>query len=158
MGYDYTVYFQDLLERMDAALAVEFRPVLLDGVEPKLNDCHGNVDCWVTNHPETRAVRGWLFWPPDAAGRYLFMAHSVVEEKCELFDITPIDRNTPRDTLVFLKHLGTEEDFKAIRTICSQVLYPPMTQEEWRESQSPGPDETEIDEAFNPEMEMPGPF
>jgi hypothetical protein len=39
------------------------------------------------------------------------MAHSVVDENGQLVDITPLDPNTPREGLVFLKHLGTEEDF-----------------------------------------------
>jgi hypothetical protein len=141
MGYDYTAYFQQLRERVNSAVAVPFREVQLNGCEIKLNDCHGNVDRWVKNHPEAKAVRGWLFWPSDGVGRYTFMAHSVVDENGQLVDITPLDPNTPREGLVFLKHLGTEEDFSAMKTRCPRVLYPPFTQDEWRDSQLPAAEE-----------------
>jgi len=49
---------------VNSAVTVPFREVQLNGGEPKLNDCHGNVDCRVKNHSETKAVRGWLFCPP----------------------------------------------------------------------------------------------
>jgi hypothetical protein len=59
------------------------------------------VACWIENHPETKAVRGWLFWLPNDAGQYNFMAHSVVDENGQLVDITPFDPNTTREGLVF---------------------------------------------------------
>lgn len=135
MGYDYTAYSQQLLERVNSALTVRFREVQLSEGETKLNDCHRNVDCWVENYPETMAVRGWLFWPPNLAGQYTFMAHSVLDENGQLVDITPLDPNTPREGLVFLRHLGTEEDFSAMKQRCSTVLYPPPSYDEWHESQ-----------------------
>jgi hypothetical protein len=99
-----------------------------------LNDCHGNVDRWIESHPGTKVVRGWLFWPPDAAGRYRFIAHSVVDENGDLVDITPIDPNTLRQGLRFLRHEGTEKDFESMKIVCSEVLYPPMTIEELQAS------------------------
>jgi hypothetical protein len=137
MGYDHTAYFQRLLERVNSAVTVRFREVELREGEIKLNDCHRNVDRWIENHPETKAVRGWPFWPANEAGRYTFMAHSVVEENDQLFDITQLDPNTPREALVFLRHLGTEEDFSAMKTPCATVLYPPFNYDEWHESQLP---------------------
>jgi len=71
--------------------------------------------------------------PPHGASQYTFMAHPVVDE---LVDITPLDPNTPREGLVFLKHLGKEEDFSAMKMTCSVVLYPPATFDEWRENQA----------------------
>jgi hypothetical protein len=136
MGYDYTHYFQQIRERVNSAVTVPFREVQLNGGEPRLNDCHRNVDCWIKNHPEAKAVRGWLFWPQNGAGQCTFMAHSVVDENGELVDITPLDPNTPREGLVFLKHVGTEEDFSAMKKTCSVVLYPPATFDEWRENQA----------------------
>jgi hypothetical protein len=144
MGYDYTAYFQQLRERVNSAVRVPFHEVQLKGEEPRLNDCHRNVDCWVKNHPETKAVRGWLFWPPNEAGQYTFMAHSIVDENGQLVDITPLDPNTRREGLVFLKHLGTEEDFSVMKTPCSRVLYPPFTYDEWHDSQLPV-----VEEAMN---------
>jgi hypothetical protein len=75
------------------------------------------------------------FWPPGLAGHYTFMAHSVLDEKGQLVDITPLDLNTPREGLAFLRHLGTEEDFSAMKTPCSIVLYPPFSYDEWHDSQ-----------------------
>ena len=49
---------------------------------------------------------------------------------------TPLGPNTPREELVFLKHLGVEEDFSAMKTTGSVVLYPPVTFDEWRENQA----------------------
>lgn len=129
---------------MNSAVTVPFRKVKLNGREIKLNDCHGNLDAWVKNQPETRPVRVWLFWPPNEAGQYTFMAHSVVDENGQLVDITPLDPNTPREGLVFLKHPGTEKDFSVIKTTCSWVLYPPFTQDEWQQGQFPT-----LDEAMN---------
>lgn len=51
------------------------------------------------------------------------MAHSVVDGNGDLVDITPLDPNTPREGLVFQKHLGTEEDFSAMKISCSRDLY-----------------------------------
>jgi hypothetical protein len=132
MPSDYSGYFQQLFERVNSAVKVPFREVRADGWEPKLGDCHRNVDFWVTQHPETKAVRGWLFWPTDETGRYRYMAHSVLDENGTLVDITPVDS---RDGLLFLKHLGTEEDFSAMKIPCAQVWYPPLTYAEWQESQ-----------------------
>lgn len=50
----YTAYFQ-LRERVNSAVRVPFREVQLNGEEPRLNDCHRNMDCGVKNHPETCA-------------------------------------------------------------------------------------------------------
>ncbi len=134
MSPEYDAYFRQLLERVKVGTKVPFREVRLNGWEAKLNDCHANVDYWIQHHPETKAVRGWLFWEPDEVGQCHFMAHSVLDESGSLVDITPIDRNTPRYGLLFLGHLGTEE-FSRTRIICSQVLYPPITPDEWQESQ-----------------------
>lgn len=144
MGDEHGIYFQQLFERVNSAVKVPFRKVLLNQGEPRLNDCHGNVDCWIKTHPETKAVRGWLFWPPDATGHYRFMAHSVLDENGELIDITPIDPNTPPDGLVFLRHEGTEEAFSAMKTACSEVVYPPLTYDEWHESQIAELEDTDL--------------
>jgi len=136
MHDEYNAYFQRLLGCVSLAAKVPFREVRLDGWEPKMNDCHGNVDFWVQHHPETKPVRGWLFWSANEAGQHLFMAHSVLDENSQLADITPLDPNTPRGGLLFLKHEGTEQEFSAMKTACSQVLYPPLTFDEWRESQA----------------------
>ena len=142
MNYD--SYFRELLERESEATKVPFRAVSHGDFEPKKNDCHNNVDYWVTHYPEVKAVRGWLFWGPGADGRYNIMAHSVVDEAGVLVDITPIDENTPREGLRFLRHRGSAEEFNAMKVPFSQFFYPFMSFGEWRESMSPVRDE-EVD-------------
>jgi hypothetical protein len=135
MNYD--SYFRELIGREADSRTVPFRVVSHGAWSPKKNDCHNNVDYWVMNQPEARAVRGWLFWGPGADGRYNIMAHSVVDEAEGLLDITPIDENTPREGLRFLQHVGTAEEFGALKVSFSQVFYPFMSFDEWRETQLP---------------------
>ena len=97
----------------------------------------------MVHYPEAKAVRGWLFWGPGVDGRYNIMAHSVVDEAGVLVDITPIDENTPREGLRFLRHVGTEEEFNVLKEPFSQFFYPFMSVEEWRESQQPVQEEEE---------------
>jgi hypothetical protein len=128
-------YFRELLERESEAVKVPFKAIRRDEWEPKKNDCHNNVDYWVMHHTEVRAVRGWVFWGPGADCRYNIMAHSVIDDAGLLVDITPIDESTPREGLRFLRHIGTEEEFNALKVPFSQFFYPFMSFEEWRESQ-----------------------
>ena len=94
--------------------------------QPKPSDCHNNVDRWIAHHDCCTRVRGWLTWGEDGAGSCQFMAHSVVEEGGVLYDITPIDSNTP--TPKFLKHLGETEAFDAMQPVWSSVIYPIITE------------------------------
>ena len=64
------------------------------------------------------------------------MAHSVVDELGVLVDITPIDENTPREGLQFLRHRGTEDEFNVLKVPFSQCFYPFMSFDEWRDSQT----------------------
>jgi hypothetical protein len=148
MANDYSEYFRRLYERVDVAVEVQFREVSLEGWQPELNKCHDNVDYWRKHHAESCAARGWIFWPPDETGRCKFMAHSVVQENGTLVDITPIDRNTPRESLRFLSHPGTEAEFQSMKVVCAEALYPPITSEEWHESQSSAENNEGIDVDF----------
>jgi len=134
---DHETYFRQLLEREGDAVAIPYRAVRYADWEPAKNACHGNVDYWVARHPGAKPVRGWLFWGPGEDGRYNIMAHSVVDESGVLVDITPIDENTPRDGLKFLLHLGSAEEFEAMKGPFSQFFYPFISFEEWRASQLP---------------------
>jgi hypothetical protein len=129
-------YFRELIEREGDAAKVPFREVSYGDWSPKKNNCHDNVDYWVTHHPGIKAVRGWLFWGPGSDGRYTIMAHSVVEEAGALVDITPIDESTPREGLQFLEHIGTDEGFDELKITFSQCFYPFMSFDEWRDSQA----------------------
>lgn len=134
---NYETYFSELLEHEGEAASIPFWVIGHVDWEPKKNDCHGNVDHWVAHHPEAKAVRGWLFWGPDAAHRYNIMTHSAVEDARVLVDITPIDENTPREGLRFLLHGGSEEEFDAMKMPFSQLFYPFMSFEESSDGQMP---------------------
>jgi hypothetical protein len=74
------------------------------------------------------------------------MAHSVVQENGRLVDLTPVDKNTPREGLQFLSHPGTEAEFQSMKVVCAKALYPPMTWEEWHEqSLAENNEEIEVD-------------
>jgi len=72
------------------------------------------------------------------------MAHSVVGMIGELVDITPIEANTPREKLLFLRHLGSNAEFEPMKTACAEVVYPLFTWEEWREMRP----SAEVEEAW----------
>ena len=69
-----------------------FRPLkFANGTEPKGNHYHENVEQFVAENPEYRAVRGWLVSAGDGAGlMHLFAAHSIVTDGSSEFDITPL--------------------------------------------------------------------
>jgi hypothetical protein len=54
----------------------------------------------------------------------MVIAHSVVEsEPGILYDITPPKPNAERLAMRFVRHLGTEEEFSALRMRYSQYIY-----------------------------------
>ena len=65
----------------------------------------------------------------------------MVDESGHLVDITPIDENTPREGLRFLRHTGSAEEFNTMKVPLSQFFYPSISFEEWRESPLPMQDE-----------------
>jgi hypothetical protein len=135
MGRGYSDYFRRLYERLPEAVRIPSRQVHLDDWKPAPNKCHENVNHWVRLNPECAAVRGWIFWLPHETERCRFIAHSVAEEQGDLIDIAPIRPGSPREMLLFLRHLGTEEEFQSMKTDCADFVYPPISWEEWHESQ-----------------------
>jgi hypothetical protein len=72
------------------------------------HECHNNVDRWVSENPDHKAVRGWLFFNMLLR----FTAHSVVEAPDgRMFDLTP-SRASQR--YPFLRHHGPNNEFEAI--------------------------------------------
>jgi hypothetical protein len=123
-------YFGPLYARLADAKPVSFRRVETSNWKPEQSQCHRNVDFWTEQDSARLAIRGWLTWGANQAGRCKFMAHSVVEEDGELYDITPIDANTPREGLAFLRHIGTSEEFDILKEYHTDTTYPPITYEE----------------------------
>lgn len=119
-------YFQSLQTRLAEARLVSFENVSLADWQPKPSDCHNNVDYWTTRHVGCTRVRGWLTWGEDESGSCHFIAHSVVEQDGALYDITPIDPNTPPPR--FVKHLGETEVFDAMQPAWSWTIYPFITE------------------------------
>jgi hypothetical protein len=70
------------------------------------------------------------------AGRCLYEAHSVIEENGVLYDIT-LREDVACELIPFLRHIGTEEEFSKMKDGRAQILFPPITVEEWLEAQPP---------------------
>ena len=115
-------YFASLQSRLDEASRVPFKAVSIAEWLPLPSQCHKNVDYWIAGRLKSRRVRGWLTWGKDEAGSCLFIAHSIVDDNGILYDITPIDSNTP--PLIFLKHIGSREAFDAMQPTWSSSVYP----------------------------------
>jgi hypothetical protein len=88
---------------------VPYEPQTMVSGPPSEHECHNNVERWVSEHPDHKAVRGWLVF--DLLGR--FTAHSVVEAPDgRLFDLTPAPLASQR--YPFLRHHGPDIEFEAI--------------------------------------------
>jgi hypothetical protein len=124
-------YFSKLFSRLSEAVPIRFSEVSLGEWKPKANECHQNVDFWIKGHPPHIALRGWLTWGPDDTGRCRFVAHSVVSDRDSLFDITPFVDERMRNTASFLRHVGAEVEFSALKIRYSEVYFPFVSQEEW---------------------------
>ena len=77
--------------------------------EPQPKCCYQNVDLWIEQHPNCKAIRGWLVSIEEGFPVARFIPHSVIEEPDgTLVDITP----TPVPlTRPFLRHEEGNEDF-----------------------------------------------
>jgi hypothetical protein len=110
-----TAYFDDVARRGATAAPAVFRAVkFADESAPLPNHSHENVNRWVSEHPGSRPVRGWLV----SAG-FLYDAHSIVTDGGETFDITPLAYICP-----FIPHAGPEEEFILASHGRSQIPWP----------------------------------
>lgn len=119
-------YLKALYERRHTASPMKYRCVQTEDWKPERSRCHPNVDYWVSLHPDLNPVRGWMISSEDGDGRCLFVAHSVVGDAGELYDIT-LSGQEECNLNPFLRHLGTEEEFKVIRERHPQIVYPEPT-------------------------------
>ena len=125
---DVETYFRSLYERVNEAESVPLRAVECAGWKPEQNQCHNNVIMWVRYDAERSRVRGWLTWGKDEGGKCKLIAHSVVKENGELYDITPIYPDTPRPS--FISHLEADAEFDILLPQYNDVTYPFFTYEE----------------------------
>lgn len=56
----------------------------------------------------------------------MFVAHSVIEENGDLYDVTPLDPSTPSP--LFLRHVEAEAVFDAMQPEWSWTFYPIITE------------------------------
>jgi len=87
--------------------------------------CHRNADIWAEHNAQSRAVRGWLV-SDQGYGCYVLTAHSLVwdADRERLLDITPPLFDPDRQSMRFLRHLGSEEEFMALLPRYTQVTLP----------------------------------
>jgi hypothetical protein len=96
-------------ERRGEAVLVPCEKVSLGDRDPARGECHRNVDAWIALHSENGAVRGWFYEEQTMSGTAKFHAHSVIDRRGELVDITCPDAGIP-----FIRHVGTEGEFMRI--------------------------------------------
>jgi hypothetical protein len=84
----------------------------IDGGEwqPRLNDCHNNVDRWCAHNKEFKPARGWLFYDLGYEADFvMFQQHSVLaDDKGRLIDITPTKAS---DSFPFIYVSETDEQY-----------------------------------------------
>jgi hypothetical protein len=61
---------------------------------------------------------------PNKLESYRVIAHSVLDDAGRLFDITEIDSADTRPK--FLRHVGTEDEFNAMKSGRAWLYYPPL--------------------------------
>jgi hypothetical protein len=109
---DRASYEADICDRLQHAECIPFRSASLEEWKPEVADCHRNVDAWVKAHPDCKAVRGWVTYAWFSDNSTGLTAHSVVQgADGELFDITPLERESLRSGMRFIRHVGDEESF-----------------------------------------------
>jgi len=105
-------YEADICNRLRQSDRIPFLTVSIGDWEPKVGECHQNVDTWVKARPDCMAVRGWVTYACFGDNSTGLTAHSVVQfADGELLDITPLEREGLRGGMRFVRHLGDEESF-----------------------------------------------
>ena len=132
-------YFAQLNARRMDAVHIQFKAVKIEDWEPLPNRCHDNVDRWVAESLTRGAVRGWLIGATGGDGSTMYIAHSVVREGEELYDITPL--NPPDLFPRFLKHNGTQAEFDDLKITWTGLFYPFYTGLPHEFSDAPGENE-----------------
>lgn len=132
-------YFAQLNARRTDAVRVPFKAIKIEDWEPLPNKCHDNVDRWVAENLAYGVVRGWLIGATGGDGSTMYIAHSVVQEGEELYDITPL--NPPDLSPQFLKHEGTQAEFDELKITWTGRFYPFYTELSLEFSETPDENE-----------------
>jgi hypothetical protein len=84
----------------------------------------------VRRNPSDRAVRGWVTYASTGFAICL-TAHSVVRgPDGTMFDITPLENESIRQGMTFVEHLGSEEEFFALKSERHSMTCP-LPPDEW---------------------------
>jgi len=115
-------YVATLTGRLREAEPLCFVQLPLDGYEPRIAGCHENADAFANRNPQYETVRGWL-----VINSYYFLKHSVVEELQlrKLLEITPPDPFVTQRPSLFLRHLGTRQEFANLPNSLNSAEYFP---------------------------------
>ena len=106
---DFVEYAKSLVARRSEGVLAVHRAVSLPEWAPQMNQCHDNVQKWVSATPEHRRVFGYLICDYLDLGFRVVRPHSLVEiEDGTLVDITP--RPIPWQ-YPFVRHVGSEDEF-----------------------------------------------
>jgi hypothetical protein len=114
-------YELDICRRWTNAEKVPFKQVAISNWRPMESKCHENVDFWVHANASSRivAIRGWINSHIAIPNAIRLTPHSVVKGPHDkLFDITPFADERLRPHTRFVRHIGSEEDFNALKRNC----------------------------------------
>ena len=88
---------------------------LADGSLPVQSVCHQNVDRFIKENSGYKVVRGWVTYA-DFGLSVGLTAHSVIQDRDgQLIDITPLGNERDRPGMRFVRHIGTEQEFRSMR-------------------------------------------
>lgn len=109
-------YEAAICKQLPHAKNVRFKKVALDDWAPEVGKCHDNVKKWVETIPGQKPVIGWVAYmdcllPDLSIGRQLTTHSVVLNDKGELYDITPLADERQRPFLRFVPHFGDDEVF-----------------------------------------------
>ena len=109
-------YVEFLFANREAAGVIPTGATECEGWQPRLNDCHNNVDAWCRGNKEFKPARGWLFYSLGYEADYvMFQQHSVlVDDAGRLVDITP---SMAEDNYPFIYVVDPDEQFFAFDPI-----------------------------------------
>jgi|ERR1700685_1155363 len=109
-------YEKSICQRLAEATQVSHRKVLFaDGSLPVQSVCHQNVDRFIKENSGYKVVRGWVTYA-DFGLSVGLTAHSVIQDRDgQLIDITPLGNERDRPGMRFVRHIGTEQEFRSMR-------------------------------------------
>jgi hypothetical protein len=106
---DLIEYAKGVVARRSEGVIASYRAVSLPGWTPQTNQCHDNVQKWVSATPQHKHVVGYLVCDYPDLGLWIVRSHSLVEfEDGTLVDITP--RPIPW-RYPFVRHIGSRGKF-----------------------------------------------